>query len=279
MEYWKNKKLSSISSVDVQKYLIYLRTECTSAYGKPLSDKTIRHYFCVISQIFELAVKYDVIQANPMNKVDCPKLTKKKVVALTSEEAKGFFTALEKCPIDFKCMLYLFITTGLRRGELLGLKWQDINFESLTISVERNVTYTSEQGTQVSTPKTAHSIRVVPLIPSAAMLLKQYKNQLKGVKDGDFVFCGEKGTTFPRDPNAVTKRVKTFMRLNSLPDMSPHDLRHSCATLLLNNGADIKSVQEILGHSNASTPLNFYVKSDIKQMKSAANKLETALNL
>ena len=84
---------------------------------------------------------------------------------------------------------------------------------------------------------------------------------------------------FPKDPNAVTRRVKRFMKNSGLPDLSPHDLRHSCATLLLSQGADIKSVQEILGHSDASTTLNFYVKSNIQQMRSATDKLSTAFNL
>ena len=82
-----------------------------------------------------------------------------------------------------------------------------------------------------------------------------------------------------RDPNSVTKRVKRFMNNNGLLDMSPHDLRHSCATLLLINGADIKSVQEILGHADASTTLNFYVKTDLKQMRSATEKYAKAFGL
>ena len=83
----------------------------------------------------------------------------------------------------------------------------------------------------------------------------------------------------PREPNAITRRVKRFMKNNGLPDLSPHDLRHSCATLLLAQGADIKSVQEILGHSDTSTTLNFYVKADLQQMKAATEKYAAAFNL
>ena len=93
------------------------------------------------------------------------------------------------------------------------------------------------------------------------------------------VFPSDRGENIPRTPNAVTHRVKRFMKANGLPDMSPHDLRHSCATLLLGSGADIKSVQEILGHSNASTTLNFHVRSDLQQMKAATDKFANAFGL
>ena len=94
-----------------------------------------------------------------------------------------------------------------------------------------------------------------------------------------FIFPGEASIFSPRDPAAVTQRVKRFMKSNGLPDMSPHDLRHSCATLLISSGADIKSVQEILGHTNASTTLNFYVGTNLERMKEATRKLGDSFGL
>ena len=160
----------------------------------------------------------------------------------------------------------------------MGLQWRDFDFEHLTIAIQRNVTYTPESGIVVDTPKTENSMRVVPMIASVAELLEQYRKGRES-SSTDFLFPSDKGNKIARDPNAVTRKVKRFMKNNGFPDMSPHDLRHSCATLLLNNGADIKSVQEILGHTNASTTLNFYVKSDLRQMKSATDKFAMAFGL
>ena len=222
--------------------------------------------------------------ANPMDRVDKPKLEKKPVDALSKEDANIFFSELNSCPLDFKCMLSLMITTGIRRGECLGLKWSSINLADCTMTIELNVTYTSKDGIVVSTPKTSRSIRTIPLMPSVLYMLAQLREQRQqenvGVEINDsFVFHGSGSIFAPRDPAAVTQRVKRFMKTHNLPDMSPHDLRHSCATLLLNSGADIKSVQAILGHTNASTTLNFYVKGDMQQMREATDKFASTFKL
>ena len=92
------------------------------------------------------------------------------------------------------------------------------------------------------------------------------------ITEESFVFHSAESTMLPRDPTYITKHMKKFMARIELPDMSPHDLRHTCATMLLQSGADIKSVQDILGHADASTTLNFYVKSDIENMRASTQK-------
>ena len=279
-EYFKGAILQKITSMQIQKYLIYLRTQYRTKYDKPVSDKTIRHHYCVLTLIFGFAEEQELITKNPMDKVECPKLQKKKVDALTQEQAEQFFSLLPSCPLDFRCMLYLFITTGLRRGELVGLQWRDIDFDNLTIEVRRNVTYSKLGGTVVDTPKTENSIRTLPVLTVVAGLLKRYKRQYYPFsKQNAFIFPSINGDTIPRHPKCITDKVKNFMKKNGLPDLSPHDLRHSCATLLLSNGADIKSVQEILGHTDASTTLNFYVRADMRNMQTATSKLASAFGL
>ena len=141
-----------------------------------------------------------------------------------------------------------------------------------------------QSGVIISTPKTANSIRTIPIMPSTLQLLQQLKQETQcqhPSTDLNDAFLFPKGNEIfiARDPNAVTRRVKRFMKNNGFPDLSPHDLRHSCATLLLSQGADIKSVQEILGHADASTTLNFYVKADLRQMQAATEKYAAAFNL
>ena len=270
--------LQKISSTDIQKFIIQLRTE------RSYTSQYLHHHYRTLNMIFSFAMKQELILKNPMDKVDKPKLQKHKVDALSAEEARMFFNALNDCPLDFRCLLYLMITTGMRRGECIGLQWRDVDNNRSIINIERNVTYTTKSGIIVSTPKTLASIRVVPAMTSTLSLLQQLKtlqqNSYPDVFSEDaFIFPGDASIFTPRDPNAVTRRVKRFMKSHGLPDISPHDLRHSCATLLLENGADIKSVQEILGHTNASTTLNFYVRSNLQQMKTATDKFAAAFDL
>lgn len=278
LEFFEGRVLQSISATDIQKFLIHLRTE------KGLAPQTVHHHHRTLNMIFGFAVKQELLRSNPMEKVDRPKLPRRKVDALSLEDAKAFFAAVEKCPLEFRCMLNLLITTGMRRGECVGLKWRDLDEACSTIRIERNVTYTPQSGVVVNTPKTATSIRTVPVLESTMVMLDQLRQQRQKENPGirleeSFLFPSKEDLFLPRDPTSVTRRVKRFMKSNGLPDLSPHDLRHSCATLLLSQGADIKSVQEILGHSNASTTLNFYVKADMEQMRAATQKMADAFNL
>lgn len=282
--YFQGAVLQEIGPLDIQKYLIYLRTNYKSKLGKPLSPKSIRHQYSTLCLIFEYAAKQEMIARNPMEKVDAPKKEKKPVDALTQEQAAEFFKLLPSCSLDFRCILQLLITTGIRRGECMGLQWGDIDEKASTIKIERNVSYTPESGVIVSTPKTVNSIRIIPIMPSTLHLLQEWKKETQrqhpdAILKSAFLFPKGDDVFAARDPNSVTRRVKRFMKSNGLPDLSPHDLRHSCATLLLSQGADIKSVQEILGHADASTTLNFYVKADLRQMQAATDKLAAAFNL
>lgn len=284
VRYFDGKVLQEINSLHVQKFLVYVSNEYRTQRGKHLAPKTVRHYYNVLKLIFDYAERQNMIDVNPMLRVEAPKKDKKRVDALSEEEAKEFFRKLTDTPLDFRCLLYLMITTGLRRGECLGLKWKDIDERTRTIRIERSAVYTAETGTILSTPKTSNGVRTIPIVPSALDLLQSLKSHTQRTHkktnlDEAFIFPSEKDLFLSRDPNALTRRVKRFMKQNGFPDLSPHDLRHSCATLLLSQGADIKSVQEILGHADASTTLNFYVKADLRQMKAATDKFAAAFDL
>lgn len=282
--YFKGAVLQEITSIEVQLYLRHFRTEHEKRTGKPLTARALRHHYGVLKNIFGYAEKNDMLEKNPMKNVDAPVIPKKPVDALTMEEAAVFFEKLSECPLDFQALLYLFITTGLRRGEAVGIKWKDIDEKKGLLHVERAVAHTTQTGTVISTPKTASSIRTIPLMPGMLRLLQQLKKQKRReypdvLLNEAFVFHRKDDIFRPCCSNAVTHKVKRFAKTSGLPDFSPHDLRHSCATLLLSQGADIKSVQEILGHSDASTTLNFYVKADIEQMRAATDKLAAAFGL
>lgn len=270
--------LKDMNFFTIQKYFIFLKKE------KGYSAQYRHHQYRVMKMVFDFAVKQGVLLENPMENVTKPKLERRKVDALSEDEAKEFFEALKTCPLDFRCMLTLLTTAGLRRGECVGLKWKDFDAEEQTINIERNVIYTTKEGITINTPKTAKSERTIPILESTADLLCKLKRQRQRENpeanlEDSFLFHGKYDIFSPMYPDAVTRRLRRFVKSNNLPDLSPHDLRHSCATLLLASGADIKSVQEIMGHTDARTTLNYYVRTDMKQMRNATNKLAEAFDL
>lgn len=284
VKYFDGAVLQEVSSIQIQKFLVYLRQTYKTNRGQTLAPKTIRHYYNVLGMIFAYAEKQGLIAVNPMLRVDAPKKDKKPIDALTAKQAQQLFSFLSEAPLDFQCAMQLLLTAGLRRGECLGLKWKDLDEAGSTITIERSVVYTPNSGVIISTPKTADSIRTIPVMPHMLSLLLRLKQQVKQtyphvILNDAFIFPSGTNIFQPRNPTTFTRRVKRFIKDCGLPDFSPHDLRHSCATLLLAQGADIKSVQEILGHADASTTLNFYVKADLSQMRAATEKYAAAFDL
>ena len=268
LPYFGNVKLKAIKDKQIEQYLSYLKNTYRTKQNKSLAPKTIRHHYCTLNLIFEYAVKLDYIERNPLAKVESPKLVKRKVNALSKAETQIFIQEVKNLPIMQQTMYTLLLTTGIRRGECFGLQWQDIDFVNRLIRIERNVTYTALKGITIGLPKTDTGIRSIPLTDSVLRLLQEYKNTENAAATA-FVFHADTSPFDPHDPNYATHHLKKFMKKINLPDMSPHDLRHTCASLLLQSGADIKSVQDILGHADASTTLNFYVKSDMANMRTA----------
>ncbi len=263
-----------LSEIDTQKasaYLDYLKTKRKNAQGKPLSPQTRKHHHSTLNLIFKYAIQRGHISANPMDGVSSPKLKRHKVDAFSKSETDAFVKVVDELPLMQRTMYYILLTTGLRRGECFGLQWGDIDFTSGLMHVCRNVTYTTKSGAVVGEPKTENGYRTIPIAPKTLDLLDRYRQAEATAANDDFLFHSEESKAMPRDPSYITKHMKKLMKRCELPNMSPHDLRHTCASLLLQGGADIKSVQDILGHADARTTLNFYARSDIAQMRASIN--------
>ena len=273
--YFENVRLADIDSKKATNYLEYLKTVRYTSKSKSLSPQTLKHHYSTLNLIFKYAIKCGFMETNPMNNVESPKLPKHKVDAFSKEESKRFIDEIERLPITLKTMYYILLTTGVRRGECFGLQWRDIDFDNALMYINRNAVYTQNSGTLVGAPKTDNGYRIIPLASKTLSLLKEYhKEENPKVKEA-FLFHSEEEETKPRDPSYITKHMRKLMKKAELPNMSPHDLRHTCATLLLQSGADIKSVQDILGHADARTTLNFYARSDLNQMR---NSLEATFD-
>lgn len=284
-DYFYDKKINDISSEDIELCLKFYRCTYEKRNGEiGMNPKSLKHIYNMLKRTFGSAKKRHYIVENPMELVPPPKVPRKEVEALSEQELVVFCNAISKAPEREKCMLMLFITTGIRRGECVGLRWEDIDFQNQELHIQRNITRSTGHGVVIGSPKTYGSIRSIPLSDNTLKCLEEYKRQQE-VKFPNidlrsaFIFCGQKGPYIPCDPTSVTRKVKSFMVKNGLPSYSCHDVRHSFATHTLANGGDIKSLQNLLGHADASTTLNFYSRSDMKQMRTAANKFTSAYNL
>ena len=256
---------------------------------RKVKPNTVIHYHAIIHSALKYAVKTDMLVQNVADKVDRPKKNGFQPVFLSAEEMQKMFEALRGTKLELPVLVAAFY--GFRRGEVLGLKWDAIDFERGTISVIRTVTTITVDGKQTEieqqSAKTKSSLRTLPLIGSfreyflqvkeAQELNKQICGNCYNHEYDGFVFVDELGERMRA--NYLTSAFPKFLEDHGLRRMRFHDLRHSCASLLLANGVPLKHIQEWLGHSDFTTTANIYAHLDYKSKITSAQAMETGLAL
>ena len=256
---------------------------------RKVKPNTVIHYHAIIHSALKYAVKTDMLVQNVADKVDRPKKNSFQPVFLSAEEMQKMFEALRGTKLELPVLVAAFY--GFRRGEVLGLKWDAIDFERGTISVIRTVTTITLDGkhTEIEqqSAKTKSSLRTLPLIGSfreyflqvkeAQELNKQICGNCYNHEYDGFVFVDELGERMRA--NYLTSAFPKFLEDHGLRRMRFHDLRHSCASLLLANGVPLKHIQEWLGHSDFTTTANIYAHLDYKSKITSAQAMETGLAL
>lgn len=257
----------------------------TPAKGKSkLSDKTIAEYHRLLSSMLTAAVQWQVIPSNPCGRVKPPKVERKEAVVLDTTEAAELIQCLENEPIKYRTAVMLLLYTGLRRGELCGLEWSDIDFDNRTVSINKAVLYYAGRGTYEDKTKTQSSVRTINIPPDMINILKQYKIEqnkqrlLMGDQwqNSGKVFTSESGGVI--NPDTLSTWFKKFVRRYNLPDVHLHSLRHTAATLLITSGVDIATVSKRLGHSDRTTTLNIYTHAVKSADEAAADVLQEIFN-
>ena len=256
---------------------------------RKVKPNTVIHYHAIIHSALKYAVKTDMLVQNVADKVDRPKKNSFQPVFLSAEEMQKMFEVLRGTKLELPVLVAAFY--GFRRGEVLGLKWDAIDFERGTISVIRTVTTITLDGKQTEieqqSAKTKSSLRTLPLIGSfreyflqvkeAQELNKQVCGNCYNHEYDGFVFVDELGERMRA--NYLTSAFPKFLEDHGLRRMRFHDLRHSCASLLLANSVPLKHIQEWLGHSDFTTTANIYAHLDYKSKITSAQAMETGLAL
>ena len=267
--------LNKLTSLELQKLYKKLlgngRVERIESKKQPkgLSAKTVRNINQIICSALNLAIEQRLILTNPADACALPKLEHREMKTLPVEQLTSFLREAKESGV-FE-MYYIELATGLRRGELLGLKWSDIDLEHGSLRVQRQIARID--GEIVEAPlKTKNAYRTLPLSADAIDVLK---TQEKKCGNSQYVFPSPTGG--PISPDSVLHMLHRVLKRAGLPKVRFHDLRHTFATLALQNGVDIKTVSGMLGHFSAGFTLDTYAHVTTATQKEAANTMEKVL--
>ena len=276
-----NIKLKELTTEDIQDFY--------SAQLERVSANTVIHYHAVIHRALKYAVKIKTIQSNPAVNVERPRKEKFIGSFYDKKEINTLFDIIQGHPLEVAIKLAAFY--GLRREEIIGLKWNAIDFENSTLTIQHTVTECNLNGKHIEvasdTAKTDSSLRTMPLVTNfrEMLLAKKEKQEHYRKLCGrsyckeylDYIFVNEMGERWK--PRYLSDGFKRILEQNGLRRIRFHDLRHTCASLLLANNVPMKKMQEWLGHSEFSTTANIYAHLDYQSKISSAEAMLTGLGM
>ena len=230
---------------------------------EPLADKTILEHHRLISTILAQAEKEMLVPYNAAAKATPPKVEKHDPNYFQPETISAILEALESEPLKWRLITHLLIVTGCRRGEIMGLKWEKVDFENSRVKIDRALVSSKSKGVFEESTKTS-DIRHLALPRETMDLLQQHKREQLRLQlaNGDrwlrtgYVFTQDNGDHM--NPDSITGWLKDFSTRHGLPHINPHAFRHTVASVLLANGTDIVTVSKQLGHASITTTESFY---------------------
>ena len=265
-----SKQISSLTTADMQKFYNKIKKEGRvrehPIHGKTLADSMVRGVHMMLHEALDTAVKERLIAKNPTNGTTVPKCNYPEKQILCDNQLETFLEAIKGH--EYWCdFFYVEVMTGLRRGEICGLKWQDINFDENKLQVKRSVSVKKGGGVSIGETKTETGVRCIQMPPSVAELLKSKKQ----TAITEWVFPHFQHPEQPVSPARAYRKLKVILKNAELPLIRFHDLRHTFATHATQGGVDPKTLAGILGHTNASFTLDTYthVTSDMQKSASA----------
>lgn len=237
--------------------------------------------YVILCGIFKMAYLDETLDVNPMLRVSRPKPRKDEIPqeeskkAYTVDQLRHILKCLENEPLKWQTYINVMADTGARRGEICGLRWDDINFESGYITIRRNLLYTKDKGVYLGSPKNGRS-RIVDVGEDTLALLRHLRAEQLHSSLNDYVFTQDDNED-PMNPQSPTRYFAKFGRKYGIDDFHPHKLRHTSASIAILHGADIVSVSSRLGHSDTAVTLRMYAHANEESIRRAGQIVRDAL--
>ena len=274
--YLGGKIVSRVTRLDIQKLYRKLKKEGRvhdhPEYGHELSDSMVLRIHAMLHRCLKDAERDHIVPYNPTDGVKLPKSNYKPKQVLDREQMDAFLAAVDKNEI-WRDFFYTELTTGLRRGEICGLMWRDFDENAGTLKILRSVNVPKRGEMEIGETKTERGRRTIRLPPSTVQRLKERKKHAVS----QWIFPEPLAPEKPVRPSAAYYWMKVLLKEAGLPHIRFHDLRHTFATMALENGMDIKTLSAMLGHVSAATTLDIYTHITSDMLSEAAAKIDRGL--